>query len=200
MLIAKCLPFIRDYVDGLNSVLKETLDSQGLSRLQAYWLSFVILGVLVTNTVCWKRFDRYSLGSYSESAMGWMFRKAKIGWDMLLRASVLRIVAAYGITSGVLVVDDTDNERSKNTSQIAKVHKIRDKKRAGFFNGQTIVFLVLVSDALTIPVGFEFYEPDPKQKVWRKEEKRLIEKGVAKRYRPKQPPSDPAYPNKKELG
>ena len=45
-----------------------------------------------------------------------------------------------------------------------------------YFNGQNLIFLLLVSETLTIPVGFSFYEPDPKMTAWRKEEKRLKEK------------------------
>ena len=60
-----------------------------------------------------------------------------------------------------MVIDDSDPERSKNTTQIAKVYKIRDKKRFGFLSGQNIIFLLLITDSPTIPVGFSFYEPDP---------------------------------------
>lgn len=44
-----------------------------------------------------------------------------------------------------------------------------------------------------------FYEPDPKQIAWRKEDARLKKKGVEKKYRPVAPSKDPAYPSKKEL-
>ena len=97
------------------------------------------------------------------------------------------------------MIDDTDKERSKNTTRIAKAHKIKDKKRGGYFNGQNLIFLVLVSKELTLPVGFYFYEPNPEMVAWRKEEKRLKEKGVAKCHRPPLPPHNPDYPNKKEL-
>ena len=107
--------------------------------------------------------------------------------------------ASDGIKSGVLVIDDTDKERSKNTTEIAKVHKIKDKKGGGFFNGQNLIFLLLVSEPFTVPVGFCFYEPDPKMSAWRKEEKRLKDKKVEKKYRPKMPEEDPNYPNKKIL-
>ncbi len=62
------------------------------------------------------------------------------------------------------------------------MHKIRDKKHAGFFSGQNIIFLLLVSDTLTITilVGFRFYEPDPDISAWRKEDKRLRKKGIQK--------------------
>lgn len=200
MIIGEGLPFIREYVSALNEAIKVQNQGQSLSRLQCYWLSFVILGILVTNTLCWKRFEKFSLGGYQSAAICWMFRRAKITWELLLQASVTRIIESYGIKSCVLVVDDTDNERTKNTKEIAKVHKIRDKKRSGFFNGQNIIFLLLVSNELTIPVGFEFYEPDPEMIRWRKENKRLREKDVEKKYRPQKPTDNPNYPSKKLLG
>ena len=71
----------------------------------------------------------------------------------------------------MLVLDDTANKRSKKTISIAKTHKTKDKGTGGYFNGQEIVFLLLVTDKVTIPVGFEFYEPNPEMSKWRKEYK-----------------------------
>jgi hypothetical protein len=196
MIIGEGLPFIQSYISALNEAIKAQSPGKELTRIQRYWLSFVILGLLITNTLCWSRFERYSCGNYGTSAVCWMFKKAKITWDLLLYASVIKIIERYGIRLGVLVIDDSDSERSKNTTKIAKVHKIRDKKRSGFFNGQNIIFLLLVTDSLSIPVGFSFYEPDPAISEWKKEDKRLRKKGVSKKYRPKEPDRDPNYPTK----
>ena len=200
MIVSQGLPFIRQYVETLNEAIKAHEPSESLSRIQCIWISFVILGVLVTNTLCWTRFEQWSIGSYKAAAICWVFRRAKIAWDLLLMSSTLKLIEAYGIRYGVLAVDDTDSQRSKRTVKIAKVHKIRDKKRSGFFSGQNILFLVLITDKITVPVGFEFYEPDPVLSAWRKEDKRLRQKRVAKRYRPKQPERDPSYPTKIALG
>ncbi len=154
---------------------------------------------MVTNSLCWEKYEKFSGSTYKAAGLSWMFCKAKIAWDLLFKASILHILSVYKIRTGVLVIDDTDKERSKNTTQIAKAHKIKDKKRGGYFNGQNIIFLVLVSKELTLPIGFCFYEPDPKMVAWRKEEKRLKEKGVAKCHRPPLPPHNPKYPAKKEL-
>lgn len=200
MIIGEGLPFVRDYVEAVNEAIKTHSPECELTRLQRYWLSFVILGLLITNTLCWARFERFSCGSYASAAICWMFKKSKVAWDMLLYASVTKIVERYNIKSGVLVIDDTDSERSKNTTQIAKAHKIRDKKRSGFFNGQNIIFLLLVSNGLTIPVGFSFYEPDPAISAWKKEDQRLRKKGAAKQFRPVKPERNPNYPTKVALG
>lgn len=199
MIIGEGLPFIKNYVSAINEAIEQQDSTKSLSRLQCYWLSFVILGLLVTNSLCWKRFEKFSVGRYSTAGLSWMFCRARMAWELMLQASLLHLFSVYGIKSGVLVIDDTDKERSKNTTEIAKVHKIRDKKRSGYFNGQNLIFLLLVNDTLTIPVGFCFYEPDPKMVAWRKEEKRLKDKEVAKCYRPQTPAEDSNYPNKKTL-
>jgi hypothetical protein len=199
MSLKDSLPFIRNYVYLLNEALKQNDPDKQLSRLQVYWLSFIILGILVTNTVCWQKISRSSIGTYSSSAISWMFKKGKISWNTLLYASTLKIIEKYGIRSGVLVIDDTDAERSKSTMKIAKVHKIKDKKTGGYFRGQNLVFLVLVTKKITIPVGFEFYEPDPAMKDWKKEDNRLKALKTPKKDRPKEPQRNPDYPGKKEL-
>lgn len=199
MIINDGLPFIKSYVNALNQSLKVHSSGREMSALQCYWLSFVILGLLVTNSLCWSRFERFGVNEYKASAICWMFKRAKIAWDLLLYASVLKIIESYSIHYGVLVIDDTDAERSKNTKQIAKVHTIRDKKTAGYFKGQNIIFLLLVTDKLTIPVGFEFYQPDPELSAWVKEDKRLRDKKVPKKHRPEKPGPNEQYPSKKDL-
>jgi hypothetical protein len=94
---------------------------------------------------------------------------------------------------------DYDFVEKAKKLEIAKVHKIKNKKSGGYFNGQNLIFLLLVSETLTIPVGFCFYEPDPKMIAWRKEEKRLKEKEVAKCHRQPMPAEDANYPGKKAL-
>ena len=79
------------------------------------------------------------------------------------------------LREGVLVTDDSDHKRSKKTKRIFKTHKLKDKSSGGYVNGQTILLLLLVTPKVTLPVGFEFYQPDPEQKAWRKEDKRLQE-------------------------
>ena len=200
MIITKeSAPFITDYVQALNETLKAHSQGRELSRLQSMWLQFVILGILVTNSLCWSKFERFGLNEYGRSAMCWMFKKASIAWDLLLQASIIHIFERYNIKTGTLVIDDTDRERSKNVTQIGKAHKIKDKKTGGYFLGQNIVFLVLVSDEITIPVGFKFYEPDPELSAWRKEEDRLRKKKVEKKYRPAKPEVNQAYPTKLQL-
>jgi hypothetical protein len=78
MIIGDSLPFIQDYVLALNDAIKEQSPDAALTRIQRYWLSFVILGLLVTNTLCWARFERFSCGTYAMSSICWMFKKQKL--------------------------------------------------------------------------------------------------------------------------
>jgi hypothetical protein len=199
VIIGEGLPFIKKYIQSINETLKRHDPEKALTALQCYWLSFVILGILVTNSVCWKKFERYSLGQYAASSISFMFRRAKIAWDWLLLVSTMYIIKSYKIQLGSLVIDDSDIERSKNATKLGKLHKIRDKKRSGFFVGQNIIFLLLVTKEYTLPVGFNFYEPDPDVVKWRKQEKILKEKKVAKEHRPPAPPKNPNYPSKKQV-
>ncbi|MGK0365943.1 MAG: hypothetical protein ACI85O_003013 [Saprospiraceae bacterium] len=62
-----------------------------------------------------------------------------------------------------------------------------------------MLFLLLVTEKITIPVGFVFYEMDPILRAWKKEDKRLLKKGLKKKYRLEEPERDAAYPTKNEL-
>ena len=102
------------------------------------------------------KIERCSLTKYLASAVSWMFRKAKIAWEYLLFVSTMRIIEKYNIKSGTLLIDDSDIEKAKTTTQIGLAHKIKVKKRNGFINGQNIVFLILATKEFTIPVEFKF--------------------------------------------
>jgi hypothetical protein len=155
--------------------------------------------MLLTNSVCWAKFERASLGEYKIAALSWMFREAKVAWDHLLLASVTLVLERHGITDGVLVLDESDRARSKRTKRIHKVHKQKHKISGGYVNGQTVVLLLLVTQSVTFPVGFAFYMPDPMLTAWTKEDERLKKAGVAKKERPAQPERNDLYPTKTQL-
>ncbi|MBF0236692.1 MAG: transposase [SAR324 cluster bacterium] len=199
MLIDEPLPFIRSFIDEVDQALQKHSPSAKLSSSQKLWLSFCCLGIAVTNSVCWARFSRSSLGKYTDKALCWMFCHSKIYWEGLLISSVRVILNKYGITQGTLLIDDSDRQRSKSTKRIFATHKIKDKKTGGYFMGQTIIMLVLVTPSITIPVGYCFYQPDPEYTKWAKSDKQLITQGVPKNQRPKQPAKNPKYPSKAEM-
>ena len=84
--------------------------------------------MIFTNTINWRAWDRWSGGKYSDFALSKMLRQGLIPWNLLLFASTKLIIFRYGIQEGVLVIDDSDHQRSKNITHIAHVHTIKDKK------------------------------------------------------------------------
>lgn len=195
MLINEPLPFITEFVGNINDAIREYGENSGLSPTQRYWISFCIMAIIITNSVCWANFERAGLGRYTLAALSWMFRHSKIPWEYLLCSGVRHILKSYGITKGVLAIDDSEKKRSQNTKRISKVHKMKDKKNGGYIMGQSIVFLILITPIITIPVGFMFYMPDPKLTQWNKIKKQSKKSGCC----PKKPPKDSAYPTKQEI-
>jgi len=98
--------------------------------------------------------------------LSWMCRHSKMPWDKLLVASVRVILRHPGLTSGTLVLDDTDTPRSKSAKALAHLYKLRDKERGGYLWGQSLVFLLLVPPTISIPVGFVFSQPAPELSAW----------------------------------
>ena len=192
-------PFVSAFVDAVDEAIRAHSPRHGMSTMQRAWLAFCVTAVLVTNSICWARFARASLGSYSLAALSWMFRHSKIPWDELLVASVRVILRHYGLHSGSLVIDDTDNKRSKSAQTLAHLYKLRDKESGGYVWGQSLVFLVLVTPKISLPVGFAFYQPAPELSAWYKKDKALKKQGVPKKQRPSQPPANPLYPTKQAL-
>src|SRR5881409_3305874 len=199
MVIGKPAPFVSAFVDAVDAAIRTHQPHHALSATQRTWLAFCITAVLVTNSMCWARFERASLGTYAMAALSWMFRHSKIPWDPLLVASVRVILRHHGLTSGSLVVDDTDNPRSKSAKALASLYKLRDKDSGGYLWGQSLVFLVLVTPKISIPVGFVFYQPAPELIAWYKKEKALKKQGVPKNQRPPKPAPNPQYPPKEQL-
>ena len=72
-------------------------------------------------------------------------------------ASVRIILRHYSLNSGSLVIDDTDNKRSKSAQTLAHLYILHDKESGGYVWGQSLVFLVLVTPKISIPVDFACY-------------------------------------------
>jgi DDE superfamily endonuclease len=199
MITLEPLPFINEYLNALNSSLKEENPNYELTFTQRIWIGFCLMGILMTNTVCWAKFERLSLKAYTQQAISWMFRHSKISWDWLLISSTRALLKKYNIESGVLVIDDKDLGRSKNAKHLSRLHKIKDKKTGGYVLGQNMVFLYLVTNKISFPVGCKFYSPDPSLKEWEKNDAELKKRGVSKKDRPKKPERSCEHPKKYEL-
>jgi hypothetical protein len=198
-MLIQSLPCVTAFVDDLNGALSACKGSASLSACQRLWLSTVLMGIVVTGTLNWAAFERRSLQAFKQSRLRWMFCSAKIAWPLLLQASVSLLLRHYGVSGGVLVIDDSEKQRSKRTTKIADAHKIKDKKTGGYFNGQELVFMVLVTDLLTLPVGFRWYRPDPALKAWHQKNEQLKRRGIARSQRPAKPAPNPDYPTKQAL-
>ena len=196
MVIGKPAPFVSAFVDAVDAAIRTHQPHHAMSATQRTWLAFCITAVLVTNSICWARFERASLGTYAMAALSWMFRHSKIPWDHLLVASVRVILRHHGITSGSLVIDDTDNPRSKSAKALAYLYKLRDKESGGYLWGQSLVFLVLVTPKISIPVGVVFYQPAPELSAWYKTDKALKKQGVPPKQRPRKPAPTRSIPPK----
>jgi hypothetical protein len=78
MLLETPAPFVSAFVEAIDETLRQHSPSHGMSTMQRAWLAFCVTAVLVTNSICWARFARASLGTYSLAALSWMFRHSKI--------------------------------------------------------------------------------------------------------------------------
>ena len=132
MVIGKQKPFVSAFVEAIDAAIREHQPHHALSVTQRAWLAFCITAVLVTNSICWARFERASLGTYAMAALSWMFRRGKMPWEHLLVASVRVILRHHGLTSGNLIIDDTDNPRSKSAKALAYLYKLRDQRMTGY--------------------------------------------------------------------
>ena len=144
--------FISDFIEQLNRGIQEYRSTQTLSKAQRWWLSFCLTGILLSHRICWAEFERMGLGGYKSAALSWMFRHSKFLWPLLLQVSIMLILKQYGITEGVLAGDDSDRQRAKVTKRIFAAYKVFDKKSSGYFNGQTIVLLYLITSKVSLPV------------------------------------------------
>jgi hypothetical protein len=199
IMLIRPISYVVAYVAALNESLKQ-ISSKKLTKSQRLWLIVVLMGLIVTGSFNWAAFERRSLGKFKESGLRWVFRRAKMAWAYLLQASIAHILSHYDLKKGVLVLDDSDKMRSRNTSKIAGVHKVKDKKTGGYFEGQEFVFLLLVTDKITIPIGFRFYVPNPAIRKWKETMKAQKKAGIPAKNREKYPPMDPKYPSKQMLG
>jgi hypothetical protein len=63
MLLETPAPFVSAFVEAIDETLRQHSPSHGMSTMQRAWLAFCVTAMLVTNSVCWARFARASLGT-----------------------------------------------------------------------------------------------------------------------------------------
>jgi len=198
MIVGKPFPFLIDYVNQLSDAMENTQIKTGMTCARKNWLAFCLTAILVTSSICWRKFSRVSFGSFTEALLSWHFR-SPMTWELLLSTSVNLVLKNFAITEGLLLIDDTGKKRSKVTKRLPYIHHFKSKEGTGTIRGQEVIFLVLVTAKFTIPVGYEFYQPDPDYTQWAKQEKNLKKQKVPASVRPKKPAKNPAYPTKQEI-
>jgi hypothetical protein len=199
MSMGKPASFVRAFLDAVDDAIRAHQPHHGMSAMPRAWLAFWVTAVVVTHAMCWARFARARLGTYALAALSWMFRHSKMPWDDLLVASVRVLLHHQGITAGSLLSDATDTPRSKAAHPLAPLYKLRDTESGGYLGGQRLVFLVVVTPTISLPVGCTFYQPAPELSAWDKQEKALKKPGIPTPPRLPQPPPHPRSPTQPQL-
>jgi hypothetical protein len=63
MIIGKPAPFVSAFIDAVDTAIRAHQPHHAMSATQRAWLAFCLTAVLVTNSICWARFERASLGT-----------------------------------------------------------------------------------------------------------------------------------------
>ena len=166
LVLGKRAPCVSAFVDAVDAAIRVYQPPHALSVTQRPWLAFCLTAVLVTHSMCWARFARASLGTYALAALSWMLRPSTMPWEHLLVARVRVILQHHGITSGNLLSDDTATPRSQSAKTLASLSQLRDQASGGSLGGQSLVFLVLVTPKISLPVGVVFSQPAPESRAW----------------------------------
>jgi hypothetical protein len=63
MVLGQPAPFVRAFVEAVDDAMRAHHPRQTMSATPRAWLAFCVTAVLVTNAMCWARFERASLGT-----------------------------------------------------------------------------------------------------------------------------------------
>ena len=77
MIFTQPLPFINEFVEQLDQGIRECAPHHQLSIAQRYWLSFCLMGILLSHQVCWAAFERVGLRGYRKRRYRGCFDAAK---------------------------------------------------------------------------------------------------------------------------
>ena len=117
MLVGKALGCVTEYVERLSTEQEQKQKNSGLSCGQKAWLEFTLMCLIVTESVCWRKYVRVGLGRYSEALLSHYFR-CDMNWAVLVSTSIRIVLDSFGTYEGVLVIDDSGKKRSKVTTRI----------------------------------------------------------------------------------
>jgi len=84
----------KEYIRKVNQSL-EASKMRILTKTQSVFIAICITGIIITNSVCWRKFWRFSFGKFCPERISKMFRRGAIAWESLLYASILQILKEY---------------------------------------------------------------------------------------------------------
>jgi len=200
MILTDSLPDIKSFVNIIsNSSTDENNRKYSLlTRIQNKFIAFCMTYMIIFGCFCFESMEKASLGKYKSKSLGALLKYAKIPWLALWKSSVKYLISHAG-NSGFLVIDDSNRNRAKGTSKLYGVHKVKDKKTAGYAMAQNIVLLAFVTQKITFTVGFELFRPDPAWYKWKEEDIRQRLAGIKRANRPNRPDRDHNYPMRTEI-
>ena len=130
---------------------------------------------------------QFFVNGKSANALRMMFRRKGGQIKELFEGGVILLFDKFGVKSLVLAIDDTSRDRSKSCKIIPYVQKLKCKVTGGWRQAQSIVFISVVTDKISIPIWFSFHEaPDltKEEKKRCKKNPKLIKK-IDKEYKTK---------------
>ena len=127
--------------------------------------------------------SRFYIGKVTAGAFYAALSRSASIFSKLFFGAIKLLFVKYEIKELAIAIDDTDRERSKNCKILPYVKKAICKATGGWIQAQNIVFIVLVTDKITIPIWFCFHRPANLTKEQKKQCRRNSKK--TKEFDPK---------------
>ena len=83
MIVGKPLNFVNDYVNKLNDIISLCQINATMTSGHQKWLAFCLTCIMVTGSICWRKFSRISLGFFSDALLSW-YDQSPMTWELLL--------------------------------------------------------------------------------------------------------------------
>lgn len=157
---------LRSISDFVRQVAKQ--GGADLTTKQHGLLATLLTGMILLGSFKVKGISALFLSKLTPAAIYAMLRRGNIPFDKLFWGALKLIIKAFNVRVITIAVDDTERERSKNCKVLPFVRKALCKATGGWIQAQNIVFIVLVTDRVTIPVWFSFHRPANLSKDQRK--------------------------------
>jgi hypothetical protein len=97
-MLIRQLTFVTDFIHTLNASLAMIKPNATLTRAPKVGLSFLLMGMVMTETLNWAAFERRSVKKAKSNRLRWIFYRSKIAWQLPLTASIKQIIKHHGIT------------------------------------------------------------------------------------------------------